>query len=169
VKISLRIAVAAAALAVPAALVVGTTGANAAASAPTTAVAARQSLPGGVIEKKAEFTPDQQAALRDYLNSPRGQARVRAALGDVSPDRPGSIDTLVEGGKDGDHWWIKISMGEIAGTGIATACKVAFPEIGWFVCPPLGAAVRQAVDQNPNAGGVWAELYTNGTVRAGTW
>ncbi|MEV4049651.1 hypothetical protein AB0J55_00555 [Amycolatopsis sp. NPDC049688] len=127
------------------------------------------SAPGGVVEVDGHFTPQQQAALKAVLSSPSGRAQIEKALGTVSTSKPGTASTQVQGGKDGDHWWIKISMGEIMGVGVSTACKLAFPEIGWFVCPPLGAAVNQAVSQVPNAGGVWAELYTDGRVRAGTW
>jgi len=136
--------------------------------AASTSAAAAVSEPG-VVDVDGHFTPQQQAALKAVLSSAAGRAQVEKALGTVTTVKPGTVSTQVQGGKDGDHWWFKISMGEIMGTGISTACKIAFPEIGWFVCPPLGAAVNQAVSQVPNAGGVWAELYTDGRVRVGTW
>ncbi|MEV6605745.1 hypothetical protein [Kutzneria sp. NPDC051319] len=66
-----------------------------------------------------------------------------------------------------DHSWIKISTAEIVAVG--TACKIAFPEVGWFVCPPTSAAINAALRDNPHVRGVWGELYTDGRVRVGTW
>jgi hypothetical protein len=137
-------------------------------AAPTEAVATTAAH-HQVVEVDAAFTPQQQAALVAVLSSPAGRAQIAKALGPVSTAKPGTVSPQVQAGRDGDHWWIKISMAEILGTGISAACKAAFPEIGWFVCPPLGAAVSQAVSQWPNAGGVWAELYTDGRIRVGTW
>jgi hypothetical protein len=122
-----------------------------------------------VVQVDGKFTAEQSAELAAFLRSPEGRRSVAEHLGPLSSQPEGDVHTLVEGGQDGDHWWIKISMGDIASVGIATACKLAFPGVGWFVCPPIGAAIRAAMQQYPEAGGFWAELYNDGRVRVGTW
>lgn len=79
------------------------------------------------------------------------------------------IGTFAQGGFDRDHWWFKISKAEVVSVGIGVVCRGAFGSIGWFVCPPITAAINQAISRWPNAGGFWGELYTNGQIRFGTW
>ncbi|MFD5827596.1 hypothetical protein [Lentzea sp. NPDC060358] len=79
------------------------------------------------------------------------------------------IGVLAQGGFDRDHWWIKISKAEVIAIGANAVCRAVFRTAGGVVCPPIVAAVNWLVAQFPNAGGFWAELYTNGRVRAGTW
>lgn len=79
------------------------------------------------------------------------------------------IGTFAQGGFDRDHWWFKISKAEVVSVGTGVVCRAVFGSIGWFVCPPIAAAINQAISQWPNAGGFWGELYTNGQVRFGTW
>ncbi len=74
-----------------------------------------------------------------------------------------------QAGFDRDHWWIKVSTAEIVSFGAGAVCRAAFGGAGWFVCPPIAAAIQTALAQNPNVGGFWAELYTNGQVRVGAW
>jgi hypothetical protein len=94
-------------------------------------------------------------------------AATSAAIGSATTARP--ADLGVQGGFDRDHWWVKISVAEIVSVGAGTACKLALPEVGWFVCPPIAAAINAALQNNPNVGGFWGELYTDGRVRVGTW
>ncbi|MGH3812282.1 MAG: hypothetical protein ACRDUV_07465 [Pseudonocardiaceae bacterium] len=82
----------------------------------------------------------------------------------------GGVRTMSEGGRDGDHWWIKISTAEIASIGAAAACRSKLPPpVAGIACPPLAAAINDAVGKFPGAGGFWAELYDSGQVRAGKW
>ena len=80
-----------------------------------------------------------------------------------------NIGIQAQAGFDRDHWWIKVSTAEIVSLGAGAVCRAAFGGVGWFVCPPIVAAIEAALAQNPNVGGFWAELYTNGQVRLGTW
>jgi hypothetical protein len=80
------------------------------------------------------------------------------------------ITTMMEGGFDRDHWWIKISRTELVAIGAGAACA-AIVKGPWaaVVCPPLVAALNWAIGNFPVANGFWAEVYTNGRVNLGTW
>jgi hypothetical protein len=121
---------------------------------------------GGQVVVNAGFDAAQSAQLRAYLNSAVGQARVSAHLGTVVAASPG-MRPAFEGGRDGNHWWIKVSAADIVTVGIGVACRAAFPGVGWFVCPPLTAALRAIAGQFPSAHGFWAELYDSGYIRVG--
>lgn len=84
--------------------------------------------------------------------------------------RSGEITTMMQGGFDRDHWWIKISRTELIAIGAGAACAaiVKGPWASVF-CPPLIAALNWAVSRFPVANGFWAEVYTNGRVNLGTW
>lgn len=70
-----------------------------------------------------------------------------------------------EGGFDTDHYWVKVTAGDIAGGVVEVACqRIAGP--AGFLC---GTVASRARDMIGSSSGVWAELYTNGTVHMGTW
>ncbi|WP_090062798.1 hypothetical protein [Lentzea flaviverrucosa] len=81
----------------------------------------------------------------------------------------GDITTMMHGGFDHDHWWIKISRTELVAIGAGAACP-AIVKGPWasVVCPPLVAALNWAIGRFPIANGFWAEVYTNGRVNLST-
>lgn len=70
-----------------------------------------------------------------------------------------------EGGYDTDHYWVKISAGDIAGGAVEVSCRRVAGPAG-FLC---GSVASRARDMIGSSNGVWAELYTNGTLHMGTW
>ena len=70
-----------------------------------------------------------------------------------------------EGGFDGDHAWVKVSAGDIAGGVAQTACRT-YAGPAAFLCPWFAQRASEIVG---SSSGVWAELYTNGHVNIGTW
>jgi hypothetical protein len=70
-----------------------------------------------------------------------------------------------EGGFDGDHAWVKVSAGDIAG-GVAQAACRTYAGPAAFLCPWFANRASEIVG---SSSGVWAELYTNGHVNIGTW
>ncbi len=138
----------------------GASAASAAAAAPAAPAIAPVAAVGaqaGASGKGVTFTAPLTAAQR---------AQVRQAGATPGYTVPTSN---FQAGYDRDHWWFKISKAEVVSTGVGVVCRIAFGASGWFVCPPITAAVNWAISQWPNAGGYWGELYTNGTVRVGTW
>ncbi len=111
-----------------------------------------------VVQFQTKFTPEQAAQL-DALT----------AKGSLPSASGSDVGILWQGGFDRDHWWVKISKTELISIGAAVVCRAVLGAISWFACPPIVAALNWALSMWPNAGGYWAELYTNGTVRAGTW
>jgi len=71
-----------------------------------------------------------------------------------------------QGGWSGDHVWFKITRGEIFAGAATGICRYFAGPIGWYVCPPIAAAVRQIVG---GSSGVWVEVYRSGWYRYGTW
>ena len=132
-----------------------TTGAQARPTSVSTSMATHQlPAPAGLAAERGTLL------VRD-ATTPAGASQ------DTGPSS--DIGILMQAGFDRDHWWIKISKAEVISIGIGVACRLAFPSVGWFVCPPISAAVNAALNLVPNAGGFWAELYTNGQVRVGAW
>jgi hypothetical protein len=125
----------------------------------------------GVVTPIANAAPTSKPTVTQVkVATPTNQAfRLDAAPSPLAGAQASGMGTLAQGGFDRDHYWFKISKGEVVGIGVSVVCRAIFGGIGWFVCPPIAAAVNQIISQYPNAGGFWGELYTNGRVRAGTW
>jgi hypothetical protein len=80
------------------------------------------------------------------------------------------IQPTFQGGWDRDHFWVKVTKGEILGGMTTGVCRYFTGPAGWFICPPISQAARQLIDRNPRAGGVWIEIWLNGRApRLGTW
>lgn len=148
------------------------TGASAATADARTVTATRTSgqvtLAGQSVrytELKANLTPAQLMRLHDGLTI---QAHDSATPGRNSATGS-DVSASWQSGFDRDHWWFKISRTEVITIGAGAACRAAFGGASWFVCPPLVAAINGALSVWPVAGGFWAELYTDGRVRVGTW
>lgn len=150
-----------------AALVAATSTATAessgAASSPDRAVVHTASQPG----RSAEMVTLTSAELAQLQANPMGTAR--SATSAVPNATDGEVGILWQGGFDRDHWWFKISKAEVISIGVGVVCRAIVGGASWFVCPPISAAVNWALSQWPNAGGYWAEFYTDGHVRVGTW
>jgi hypothetical protein len=82
-------------------------------------------------------------------------------LANVAPQSAEAFD----GGFDGDHAWVKVSAGDIAGGVAQTACRTYAGPVA-FLCPWFAQRASEIVG---SSSGVWAELYTNGNVNIGTW
>jgi hypothetical protein len=62
-----------------------------------------------------------------------------------------------EGGWDRDHWWIKVTNGEVASGIVTVACiRTVSPMLKGRVCTPLSQAAKASVG---GAAGFWAEIY----------
>ncbi|MDT7753882.1 MAG: hypothetical protein QOD96_7544 [Pseudonocardiales bacterium] len=70
-----------------------------------------------------------------------------------------------EGGFDGDHAWVKISAGDVAGGAAEAICRRYAGPFG-ATCPSFAARASELV--GGGASGVWAEVYIN-HVNVGTW
>ena len=84
--------------------------------------------------------------------------------GPLASIAPGSAEAY-DGGFDGDHAWVKISAGDIAGGLAQAACRTYAGPVA-FLCPWFAGRASEIVG---GSNGVWAELYTNGNVNIGTW
>jgi hypothetical protein len=71
-----------------------------------------------------------------------------------------------EGGVDGDHAWVKVTAGEIAGGAVEGLCRSIAPGPVKAICPRVAQIAREIIG---GASGVWAEVYANGTINRGTW
>jgi len=71
-----------------------------------------------------------------------------------------------EGGIDGDHAWVKVTAGEIAGGAVEGLCRSIAPGPVKAICPRVAQIAREIIG---GASGVWAEVYANGTINRGTW
>jgi len=71
-----------------------------------------------------------------------------------------------EGGWDVDHFWVKITNGEIVSGAAQAICRQFTGPIGIAVCPTIADIAGQIVG---SAGGVWAEIYNDGHYAYGTW
>jgi hypothetical protein len=132
-------------------------------SGPDVAVAQASSQPG----RFTEMVTRPPAQLAQLPANPVGTAR--SATSAVPNSTDGEVGILWQGGFDRDHWWFKISKAEVISIGVGVVCRAIVGGASWFVCPPISAAVNWALSQWPNAGGYWAEFYTDGHVRVGTW
>jgi len=133
------------------------------ASAATAAPAAQRAEHVVVADRQAFGVSDQ------LVESLRDAATAYEKAGGHAIAEGSGIGTFAQGGFDRDHWWFKITKAEVVSIGAGVVCRGVFGSVGWFVCPPITAAINQAMSQWPNAGGFWGELYTNGQVRFGTW
>jgi len=70
-----------------------------------------------------------------------------------------------EGGFDGDHAWIKVTAGEIAGGAVDGICRRYAPGPAANLCPRAAQVARDLIGGNH---GVWVEVYAT-HVNAGTW
>lgn len=110
-------------------------------------------------------------------------------LGAVSPASDGGVLAKIspqpaeafQGGWDRNHWWIKVTRGEV-GSGIVTAVCAYYVRIpsSSYVCTPLSQTAKRIIG---GASGFWAEIYpprwvwySNGLgwwtqpyTRVGTW
>ena len=69
-----------------------------------------------------------------------------------------------EGGFDGDHAWMKVTAGEIAGGAVEGICRrYAGPAAS--LCPRAAQIARERIGGNR---GVWLEVYAT-QVNAGIW
>lgn len=73
-----------------------------------------------------------------------------------------------QGGWDRDHWWIKVTRGEVVGGLVTGICLryVRLPVAGSYVCRSVGSLANRMIGGSQ---GFWAEIYRTGAVRAGTW
>jgi hypothetical protein len=101
--------------------------------------------------------------------SPAKSVELQQAAVAATTSTSTDVGVLAQGGFDRDHWWFKISKHEVITIGAEVVCKAVFRGPVSWVCGPISAAVNWALTQYPQAGGFWAELYTNGQVRVGTW
>ena len=62
-----------------------------------------------------------------------------------------------EGGWDRDHWWLKVTRGEVLGKAVAGICWyfVKIPASS-YVCTPISLAATRIIG---GSSGVWAEIY----------
>jgi len=83
-----------------------------------------------------------------------------------SPGRGGMVQVL-EYGVDGDHAWMKATVGDIVGGAARAACA----RLGPFapLCNKLVDLIIQWYENNNPTHGVWGEIYNTGQVRIGTW
>ena len=84
--------------------------------------------------------------------------------GALSKISPASAEAY-EGGFDTDHYWVKVSAGDIAGGLTEVACR-QYAGPAAFSCPWLAQRAKELIG---SSNGVWAELYTDGRVNVGTW
>ena len=70
-----------------------------------------------------------------------------------------------EGGFDGDHAWIKVTAGDIAGGAVEGICRRYAPGPAASLCPRAAQVARELIGTNH---GVWVEVYAT-HVNAGTW
>lgn len=83
------------------------------------------------------------------------------ALSSVAPQSAEAF----EGGFDGDHAWIKVTAGEIAGGAVDGICRRYAPGPAANLCPRAAEIARDLIGGNH---GVWVEVYAT-HVNAGTW
>jgi len=82
----------------------------------------------------------------------------------VSSVAPQSAEAF-EGGFDGDHAWIKVTAGEIAGGAVEGICRRYAPGPAASMCPRAAQIARELIGTSH---GVWVEVYAT-HVNAGTW
>lgn len=70
-----------------------------------------------------------------------------------------------EGGVDGDHAWLKVTAGEIAGGAVEGICRRYAPGPAANLCPRAAQVARELIGTQH---GVWIEVYVT-HVNAGTW
>ena len=77
-----------------------------------------------------------------------------------------------QGGWDRDHWWIKVTRGEVASGAVSAVCWyfVRIPARS-YICTPLSVTAKRIIG---GASGFWAEIYPPkgwrpAYVRVGTW
>jgi hypothetical protein len=62
-----------------------------------------------------------------------------------------------QGGWDRDHWWLKVTRGEILSGAVSGICGRYVPKSrAAQVCTPVAQAVRQTIGNNR---GVWVEVW----------
>lgn len=92
-----------------------------------------------------------------------------AALPAVGGDGP--LDRLApqvaeayQGGWDRDHWWIKVTRGEVAAGAVTVICLRFVPS--QIACRSVAQVAKRIIGGKR---GFWAEVYRTGRIRAGTW
>jgi len=84
--------------------------------------------------------------------------------GAISSVAPQSAEAF-EGGFDGDHAWMKVTAGEIAGGAVEGICRRYAPGPAASLCPRAAQVARELIGGNH---GVWIEVYAT-HVNAGVW
>jgi hypothetical protein len=84
--------------------------------------------------------------------------------------------SAAQGGHDGDHWWLKIANAEFRQNGnwayhpcVNALEATSDPRSSADACNHLAFFTGSEFDRNPHANGYWAEYYSNGAHRSGTW
>ena len=84
--------------------------------------------------------------------------------GTIASVAPQSAEAF-EGGFDGDHAWIKVTAGEVAGGAVEGICRRYAPGPAANFCPRAAQVARDLIGGNH---GVWVEVYAT-HVNAGVW
>lgn len=76
--------------------------------------------------------------------------------GGAGPLAPAKAEAF-QGGWDRNHWWIKVSRGEVYGGVVSLACgRYVPPPYSLRVCAPVGQTAKRLIG---NRRGFWAEFY----------
>jgi hypothetical protein len=119
---------------------------------------------------------DAARGLQDVLAEPGGAERLQEQLQQhLGADRAGVAQSSADGpvvqaleyGIDGDHFWIKVTAGDIANGVLTTLCARLGPAAP--ACKILVDVIIKWYEDNHPSHGVWGEIYNTGQIRVGGW